>query len=67
MTINKHELSLLAKYTTLSPTTRTSYDLKSLVIGLGLDFTTWNQNSHQVFRNAKACMHRRNSAQHLCL
>jgi len=66
MTRNKHELSLLARYNTLSPTTLTSYDPKSLVICLGLDLITWNQKSHQVFRNAKACLHQRNFAQHLC-
>jgi len=67
MTRNKRELILLAKYTTLSPTTLTAYDPKSLVISLGLDFTTWNQKSHQVFRDAKACLHQRNFAQHICL
>jgi hypothetical protein len=36
MTTNKCELSLKAKYNTLSPTMLTSYDSKSLVISLGL-------------------------------
>jgi hypothetical protein len=67
MARSKGTLSLPEKYNTLSPKTLTSYHPQSPVISLGSDFITWNQNSNQVFRNAKACLRQRNFAQDLCL